>query len=99
MDAFGLLSSGLFNGMTVVAAGIVTRENPLNGTGTLAVVTSAYDNYGSFHDVILITPGKYVKVPLTSPDSALSIIHVKFSGSSVTADISADFGICAFILA
>lgn len=99
MDAFGLLSNGLFPGMTVVAAGLVVTGKPLNGAGTLAVVTLAYDNYGSFHGVILITPGKYVEVPLTSPDSALTTIHVEFSGSSVTADISAKYGICAFILA
>ena len=99
MDAFGLLSSGLFSGMTVVAAGLVALEKPLNGAGTLAVVTSAYDNYGSFHGILLITPGKYVEVPLTAPDRSPSPVHVEFSGSSVTADISAKYGICAFILA
>ena len=99
MNAFGLLSSGLFSGMTVVAAGIVTHENPLNGTGTLAVVTSAYDNYGTFNGIILITPEKYVKIPLTAPDHSPTAIQVNFSGSSVTANIAVGYGICAFILA
>lgn len=85
--------------MTVVAAGIVARENPLNGTGTLAVVTSAYDNYGTFNGIILITPGKYVEMPLTAPDHSPTPIHVKFSGSSVTVNIAEGYGICAFILA
>ena len=98
MDAFGLLSSGLFSGMTVVAVGIVAHENPLNGTGALAaVVTSAYDNYGAFHGIILITPGKYVDVPLTAPDRSPTFVRVNFSGSSVTTNIA--YGICTFILA
>ena len=97
MDAFGLLSSGLFSGMTVVAAGIVVSERPLDGAGTLAVVTSAYDNYGVFHGIILITPGKYVDVPLTAPDRSPSPVRVNFSGSSVTTNIG--YGICTFILA
>ena len=101
MDAFGLLSSGLFSGMRVVAAGLVSSSASLNGVGSVAVVTSARSGDAVSHGLDLITPGHAISVFAEDWDNgnnAVLIITVTFTGSAVTV-VDSKFTINAFILA
>ena len=101
MDAFGLLLSGLFSGMRVVAAGLVSSSANLNGVGSVAVVTSARGGQTVSHDFNLITPGHTISVFAESWDNGsntILIIPVTFTGSAISVN-DANHTVNAFILA
>lgn len=63
MDSLGLLSSGLFSGMTIVVAGYVSNTHPLSGAGSIAVLLSIGGN-AFYPGIAVITPGSQVVYPV-----------------------------------
>lgn len=99
MDSLGLLSSGLFSGMTIVVAGYVSNTHPLSGAGSIAVLLSVADN--SFYPgIAVVTVGSQVHYPsVTISNGNTTSINaiVTFSGDKLTSD--AGLSVNAMILA
>ena len=99
MDSLGLLSSGLFSGMTIVVAGYVSNTHPLPGAGSIAVLLSVADT--SFYPgIAVITPGSQVHYPsVTISNGNTTNINaiVTFSGDKLTSNAS--LSVNAMILA
>ena len=100
MDSLGLLSSGLFSGMTIVVAGYVSNVHPLSGAGFIAVLLSC-GGHSLYNGIAVITPGSqaiYSAVRLTDGTSNSDVSAVvTFSGDKLTSNAS--LSVNAMILA
>ena len=100
MDSLGLLSCGLFSGMTIVVAGYVSNTHPLSGAGSLAVLLSC-GGHSLYTGIAVITPGNtaiYAPVRFKDGTSSSDVSAlVTFSGDKLTSN--AGLSINAMILA
>lgn len=87
MESLGLLSSGLFSGMTIVVAGYVSNTHPLPGAGSIAVLLSVGN--ALYPGIAVITPGsqaQYPSVTISNGNTTSINAIVTFSGDKLTSN-------------
>ena len=105
MDAFGLFSSGLFSGYSIIWAG-GNVKSAVNGA--FLIVTSVYRYLGTtdyvFNGIAVIGNGTQAKVGAIGGNGTDPLdvggISISYSGSSISIDIgNTGGGWCGFIIA
>lgn len=109
MDAFGLFSSGLFYGYTIIWAG---GDIESTANGTFLIVTSIYCEFRAaeyaFNGIAVIKNGAHASVAAMRQNSTETVfdkISIAYSGSTVTIDAGSGSsypdveGWCGFIIA